>query len=394
MTNYHIISMHQSAKHLAKSQNQLLLTVFLKAIADSLVTIYVPIYLLTHHVSLHFVLLYCIVVYCSTFLFVQLALKASQYLGVKKVLSSGILLTAAFYYMLYHLNASRNFILLALIYGAALGIYFGAYDMILTKSMKRSHEGNAYTYQQVAGMLAGVLAPLLGSLLIKEFSYQTLFLVVMVVLAMTPLPLFFSKDFRTRRESLALRTLLKGSNSRKRIDRAVFLQGVIYGGGTIWPLYLFIHYRHIVALGILASISAGLVMLFTFVIGRSIDKHQRSAYVLGSVSFAPTWVTRLMFISPVGLAFNAFASSVLAIAPTMAVLRDIYHIGKISKSRSAHFARVELYMDLGRICIFGVAFFASSLSIMFLVLSITTLFYASCKPKKLKPSRGIDLATA
>jgi MFS family permease len=326
-------------------------------------------------------MLYCVIVYACTFTTLQIALKLCQYIGTKKVLTLGIVLMAAFYYMLHSLVISKTFTTIAVVDGSSLGLYFGAYNMLLTKAMKRSHEGHGYALQLVIGMLAGVLGPLIGSLIIKQLSFQNLFLVVIVILAITPIPLFFSKEYKPSHESLKLSAVLTGSPARKRIDRAVFLQGILYGSGTIWPLFLYIHYPHIVALGILASISAALVLIGTYVIGNSVDKHQGSAYGLGSLFFAPTWLTRLLYVTPIGLAINAFSASLFAIAPTMAVSKDIFHTAKLSKSRSAHFSRVEFYMDAGRVTIFGIAFFTGNLTAMFVVSAFATLCFLGCRPK-------------
>jgi MFS family permease len=393
MTNTHLLTMHQSSRHFASSQKQLLISVFLKAMADSLITIYVPIYLLIHGVSLRHVMAYCIVVYASTYVCLQVALKASQYIGMKKVLSGGIIMTAAFYCLLHSLIIRNTYIDIGCVDGAALGLYYGAYDLLLTKSMKRSREGNGFTLQQLAGMMAGVLGPLLGSLIIKELSFQDLFGIVIVVLAITPLPLFFSRDMKARREPLNMSAVFRGNPTHRRVDRAVFLQGILYGSGTIWPLYLYIHYPHIIALGILSSFSAGLVMVWTFIVGKRIDRQQRSAYSFGAISYAPTWLTRLIFISPIGLAVNACMSSVLAIAPTMAVARDIFHVAKTSKSRAAHFSRIECCMDGGRIGIFAVAFVANNLTAMFIVSSVATISYLSCRPRKVSHRASPQLAS-
>lgn len=374
--------MHASAKHLSSSQNELLLTVFLKAVADSFVSIYIPIYLLTHGVGLRSVLLYCIVVYTITFVAVQSSLKLSQHLSTKWVLAIGIGMTAVFYALLHSLAPDKSYLLIALIDGAAVGFYYGAYDLLLTKAMKRSQESKAFTYQQIAGMLAGVIGPFIGSLIVSQWSFHDLFMVVIILLLITPLPLLFSKGSTSPHEPLKLGGVFKGSESLRRVDRAVFLMGVLYASASVWPLYLYIHYPNIITLGILTSISSGLVLFSTFVIGRSVDRHHRRAYSIGSLTYAPTWLTRLIFITPLGLTANAFIGSILSIAPTMAVTKDIYHHAKITENRTAHFSRVEFYMDAGRIVIFIIAYVSTSLTLMFIVSSLASVLFMTCRPKQ------------
>jgi YQGE family putative transporter len=381
MTSQHTLTMHQGVKHLAKTQNALLTSVFFKAIADSLVGLFVPIYLLTHGLNLRQVMGYCVVVYLATFVALLVALKVSQYIGIKKVFVLGVGITAAFYYCLHALVPSQSYLLIALVDGCALGFYFGAYNLLLTSALSRSHESRGYSVLQVAGLIAGVIGPLAGSLFIKQLSYNDLFIFVFAILLVTPIPLFFSKDHRAHRAPLQLSTLLVATKAKQRIDRSVFLQGMLYGAGTIWPLYLYMHYPHIVLLGVLSTVSGALVVVMTYYIGRSVDQHQRAAYGVGSLLYAPTWLTRLLFITPVGLSINSMAASVLAIAPTLAVAKDIFHTAKVSKNRMAHFARIEFYMDLGRVITFGAACLAGNLTAMFIISAIASLGYFSCRPK-------------
>lgn len=339
-----------------------------------------PIFLLTHGLSLQAVFTYSLLVFVSTFLSLLVALKSNQYLGMKKTLLLGILLTIIFYISLRSFINGFNFKLIALIDGMSLGFYFGAYNMLLTKALKRSREGKGTGVQQIAGIIAGVIGPTLGALIIKRLFFQDLFLGVIILLILAPLPLFFSKELHAKHQSLELGRLF--TRRPGRADRAIFLQGVMYGSGTFWPVYIYIHYPHLTALGLLATVTSGLTIIVTYIIGSSIDKRQRLAYRLGGLLYAPTWISRLLFLTPIGLGINTLLATILAVGPTMAVSKDIFHIAKTTRNQSSHFTRVEFYMDAGRAGLFAVAVIIPHLTVVFILTSICAFLYIGCAPRK------------
>ena len=374
------IHIHTSIKYLSKVHNELLITVFIKATAEGFVGIFVPIFLLTHGLSLRAVFTYSLLVFVTTFFSILIALKCNQYLGMKKTMLVGILLTIGFYLSLHGLTSGINYKIIALVDGLALGFYYGAYNMLLTKSMKRGREGKGASVQQVVGIIAGVLGPTIGALLIKGLSFQSLFLIVSILLVTAPVPLFFGKEVKAKRELLHLSSLF--TEKPTRVDRAIFLQGVMDGSGVFWPVYIYLHYPHLTALGILSTVTAALVITTTYLVGSSVDKKQRLAYRLGAVLYAPTWISRLLFLTPVGLGLNSLSASVLAIGPTMAVSKDIFHIAKTSKNQTAHFGRVEFYKNGGRACLIAIAILLPNLTAIFILTSLATLLYIGCAPKR------------
>ena len=392
MVTQQSIHLHSTVKYLAKTQNALLLTVFIKTTAESFVGIFVPIFLFTHGLNLRAVFTYSLIVFVTTFLSMLVALKCNQYLGMKKTMFVGILLTIGFYIALHSLVSGLNYKLIALVDGLSLGFYFGSYNMLLTKAMKRGREGSGASIQQIAGICAGVVGPTIGSLFIKGLSFQALFLIVTILLVAAPIPLFFGKEVRAKREPLLLRNLLLRTPSRA--DKAIFLQGIMYGSGTFWPLYIYLHYPHLTALGILATVTSALTIIVTYIIGSTVDKKQRLAYRLGSLLYAPTWISRLLFLTPIGLGLNSLFASVLAIAPSMAVNKDIFHIAKTSKNQSSHFVRVELYMDGGRACLFALAMLIPNLTTVFVLTSLSTLLFIVCAPRKTSAKNYLSASIA
>ena len=384
------IHLHISAKYLAKIQNALLLTVFIKTTAESFVGVFIPIFLLTHGLNLRAVFIYSFLVFVTTFLSMLIALKCNQYPGMKKTLLLGIIMTIGFYIALHGLVSGFNYKLIALIDGLSLGFYFGSYNMLLTKAMKRGREGNGAGIQQIVGIFAGVIGPTIGAFLIKGLSFQNLFLIVTILLIIAPLPLFFGKELYAKKESLTLGGLI--FKKPNRADKAIFLQGIMYGSSTFWPLYVYLHYPHLKALGILTTVASALTIVATYMISSFVDKRQGLAYRLGGLLYAPSWISRLLFLTPIGLGLNSLFGSILAIGPTMAVTKDIFHIAKTSKNHTSHFARVELYMDGGRAGLFVVAMLIPNLTTLFIITSISALLYIWCAPKTKQSRKSLSVA--
>jgi hypothetical protein len=387
MLTQHLIHFQNTATYIGKEQKELLFTVFTKSIAESLVAIYVPIYLLTNGVSVRSVFLYYVLAYLTLAFSMMLAQKSNQVIGAKKTLVIGVAITALFYYCLHSLTDGIDFRSIAILNGIALGFYFGAYNVLLSHAMKTSTEGKSYTLQQLTAMFAGVIGPLLGALFIQGLSFQSLFLIVIVVLLIAPVPLFFSTDFKMPSQPLKASAIFTRKISR--VDRATFLYGINSAAAIFWPAYIYLHYPHIIALGIFASLSSGAIILVTYIVGAKIDQDQDLGYGAGAVSHASSWISRLLFITPAGLVLNSFIGSITAIGSTMAVNKDIFHVAKISNNESAHFVRTEFLLCTGRVFVFGSALLIANVYVLFVAASAAALLFTTCRIGQVRRSDNL-----
>ena len=94
------------------------------------------------------------------------------------------------------------------------------------------------SFIQIFATIGGVLGPLLGSLLITNFSFQFVFIVVIALLIMAVIPLFFSYEHHEPIK-FTLKELLRGRG--KTNGWIYFVEGIAnMATALFWPIMLFL----------------------------------------------------------------------------------------------------------------------------------------------------------
>jgi predicted MFS family arabinose efflux permease len=178
---------HIYLKH--KELSELYVSVFIKCIGDSLISIFTPIYLLSIGYSIPKVAIFNIIAYASVSFFLPLGIWLDQKLGIKKTLSLGTFCLMAYYLLLIRLKSGFPFVSVAIIWGLSVALYYAAYNVELTKTLQRNQEARGLSVMQILSVVAGILGPITGALVIHQASYATLFICVAVFYVVSILPL-------------------------------------------------------------------------------------------------------------------------------------------------------------------------------------------------------------
>ncbi len=352
--------------------NELYLSVFIKSLGDSLISIFTPIFFFSIGYSISKIALFNIIGYLSISIFLPLGIWLDQKIGIKKTLSIGLIFIMLYYLALTKLRTDVPFFLLAVFWGLSIALYYGAFNVELSRVLKIKTAGKSFSLFQILSILAGIVGPIIGALIINYRSYNSLFILVGLFYLFAILPLFKTKDYKLEKQTVSLKSLAKIDTKRKAINYQILgAIGVI--SAILWPIFIYSNHRNILTLGTIISLTSLILILFIFLEGKLVDTNHAKTFKYGIISHSPTWIIRLFLISPFGLAFSNLASSATYELIDLSFSKSVWKKASKIQNIGEYFIFREANLEIGRIICLSFLFFGLSSVSVFIGASILTL---------------------
>ena len=357
-----------------KELNELYASMAIRSFAISTISVFVPIYLMNLDYSLVAVLSFYAILNASHALFVIPAARISSIFGFKHSIFFSIPIVILFYVLLHTLGTyGWPLWLLAIIAGVSNALFWMGYHSDFSKVSHERNRGKEIGYAHISATLASVLGPLFGGLILMFTGFQTLFVIVSVLLLASAIPLFFSRDaYESPNISLS-----RVFTNQKPSNYLAFLgHGIESGvGGILWPLYIFFTVlSSFSALGFVTTLSLLFSLVSIFFIGKFSDVRRKLVLRLGSILNAAIWgmrafVTTILHVSIV--------DSLYGLTKTMRVVPfDAMSYDKANRSNIVEFNMFrEATIATGRVILFVSMIFVSDLVVSFLFGGGASLLY-------------------
>lgn len=173
--------------------------------------------------------------------------------------------------------------LVGILWGGSASFSYIAYDVDFSKIKHASHGGKELGFEQTMEKIGGVLGPIIGGFVATVFGPRYIFVVALLLLALSMKVLLRTKEPVRLNQKLRFRDF-----SVRGLLRPVLIPAAGLGVENtlsicLWPLFLGLFVLRdssaFAKLGILASISVALAVLSAHIIGRLVDG-QRGRYFL------------------------------------------------------------------------------------------------------------------
>ncbi len=357
MDKYHHEMQIDKHLHLAQffkdKYNDLLIADVLRLLALSMLSLFVPIFLIERGFSIQLVAVFELGMFILIVPMHSLVLRYINSWGVKRTLIASYFLNIVFYILLFsnvHLVASVGRIgflsLIALANVLAITSYWTAHHIYFITSINKKEAGSKLAILSGIPTLVAIASPFLGSLLITNFSFEASFLLSAVLLFFASFVLFFSDKINSIKVDLDIEKIIDKECPRKNI--IFIIQGLGYASsGLIWPLLLFYLSLKLLSIGILYLFSNLAYAIIAYVGGKLIDKNGSEKIIkIGAMGHG------------ISLIFRAFATTLLSLT-TFQTMGGIFG-GLLHISLNAGFFRWskedvanrimnrELYLHIGR----------------------------------------------
>lgn len=289
---------------LEKEISELYWSIALRNFAIGLVSIFVPIYVFIYfNHSIVAVFIYYLSHYIGQVLIVPLAARTLGKLGIKKSMAFGNpFLGLYFLCLILAPKLGFFFIILAVICIITyLTFFWPARHIDFAKFVTRKKTGRQIGTANIIAALVGTIMPLIGGFLIFKFGFTFTFIISIILLFLSTIPLFFSPEVYEHYTLTWKQSFLKLLEKKNRgTSLAFFFEGIEY---TVWlflfPIFIFIVIGRIETIGLVTSVSLAVALVFTYLIGWVSDKKgDRKVISYASVVHFFVWLVNAFIATP------------------------------------------------------------------------------------------------
>lgn len=365
-----------------KGIHNLYLNHLLRGIAFSLFGIFVPIYLLTLGYSLTSIFVYFLIFQIVTTISFFIVLPISKKIGHKAAIIASTPLSIIFV-LLFQILPSTNIpiSIIAIVIGIQDGFYFLPLHRYFSKTSKHGKKGTQFSNYVVFGQISGLLGPLIGAGVATIFGFKYLFMVVLVFMLISIIPLLKLPNIFPKEKV----TLKKLKNLTKK-NKGFFLGSILESikGDTesiVWTIFVFLILQDIISVGGIKFLITAGTMLFTLFIGRHYDKKNKYLFLrLGAILYAVLWILRAIIDTPIFIFSSSLLAGFLGLMISVPFISMFYEKTERERNQESFIIFREIPLFIGRITILTVMLiFVDKLYIGFIFASISMLIFSFLK---------------
>lgn len=293
---------HSNFKHYFKTAlSKLELSVWLHTFGRSLVSIFIPILLLQMGFSISNVILYYVIFNAIDVPFNFVARNLTIRYGAREVIFIGIIFQIIAFFILYFGNFSFALLLaLAFVLAGYDTFYWVAHWFVFNACVKTEKKvGKKLGALRIVRKFASLVSPLIGAGFLIFLNKQYLLIVAIVFLFLSLIPLYKLKlKYVVPKNKLKFKEFFSFAEN-KRDNFYIFMnQFSEVAEGVLLPLFVFITFGSLGAVGTLPVIATITSIIFVFYVGRWTDKFNANLLIfLGSLVVGLLWILRIFFPS-------------------------------------------------------------------------------------------------
>lgn len=343
----------------------------LRSLFMAMTTIYVPIFLFLQGLerwgSIKTGLLLIVAYYCVQRGLILVALfplsRIIERIGFRKSITISVFLLMAYTVSLFLATKDMSWIWVAcVLMGLNAPMYWVARDSALSQDIENKKMGSKMGYLVSLENIAGLFGPFAGGAIVAFFGYPTLFVVALVVLGMSAVPLWWMPP-HTHKNGVSLKGFWYFVSNKRYLHQSVgaFATALSdYGNAVIWPLALFLQGIRDEKMGAVYSLAGGVTIVVQYLSGRWFDKLRsrkdytdEGIYGLATVGLAMSWILRLFVKGFTQVASLDVGRQIFG-ALHANFFSDYIHLGGKRMGSIAFWVYVEMVYSVGAIFIFVV----------------------------------------
>lgn len=274
---------------------EIYLCVSIRMFAFSLVGIFIPIYMLTElNFEMSKVFAYLMLWGVFVMISAPLAAKLASKIGFKKIIFLSVPLSIAYLVLLHSMKQyDIHYAWIAAISALSMEMFWMGFHIDFSRNSEKKIRGEEVSLWFSLILSTGIVAPLVGSLVIRYFGFKVLFIIASTLLLIAVIPIIFSKTKSTTGE-ISLRKIFRKEHIK---DLAIYsAYGVKeFADSTIWPIFVYLLLTDIVKLGTISTTVALSTAIFSLISGRVADKIKTKTFIrLGALVDGISWPFRYL----------------------------------------------------------------------------------------------------
>lgn len=279
-----------------KEFNEFYLMVFITTFGNSLINIFVPIYLYNLGFQIYKILFFYLLVSLYFLIFSYPGAKLVAKIGEKHSILLSTPFIIAYYAGLIYINSnSLMFFILPLLLSLRGVMFNYGYHLNFINHSEKTKRGKELAVFGTIVLLVTVFAPYLGSLL-ANISFTLVFIISSILITVGTAPLFLSRD-KFEKISFTFLGVFKKIFSRENKGNFISFSGYAIEssiGNIIWPIFLIIIVGTIIKTGLLISASMLVSLSILYFVGKLTDKTSKIRLLkIGTALYFFAWVGRI-----------------------------------------------------------------------------------------------------
>ncbi|RMF54508.1 MFS transporter [Candidatus Woesearchaeota archaeon] len=296
MHNHHFFSFLKN-----RELDELYLSIAIRSFALSMISVFIPLYLLSLDYGLNKVFYFYIVMEVFWIISVFPAAKLASRFGFKHSILFSVPLLIVGYVLLFSLKAfPKSFFIIPALLGINFAMFWIGYHVDFAKFSKKGKRGKEVGASKILSSVFSSAGPIIGGLILSLIGFKSLFVIVSFLLLASTAPLFFSRDIHEPL-TVSFKKLFKSHRIKDFLGFSAW--GFEFGvEAIIWPVIIFLLItKNYVSLGVFKSITLFATMLVVFLVSKISDKHQKFLLRAGSVFLFAIWIARSFIKTTTGV---------------------------------------------------------------------------------------------
>tara|TARA_Y100000310_G_C20660688_1_gene804572 strand:- start:1248 stop:2300 length:1053 start_codon:yes stop_codon:yes gene_type:complete len=275
----------------------------MRSLSLSLIGIFLPLYLFVELSYSFNQVIYFYLAFVACFGIGQfIATKVVSRFGAKHSMVGSIpLLIIALLFTMYLGSFSFLFYLAALFHGMHAAFFWVGFHIDAVLQGKKRNFGKESAIISVVTMLPAVVGPAIGGLVLLFFSFKILFVLSLIAITVSFIPLLFSKEIYAKHDLDMSHFFDK---KHLKYFFGYFAQGVGYtAAGVFWPLFIFAILGEYISLGIYGTVATLFIVFMTLILGKFSDEGKKGLIMQISALFNTVFWIMKVFVSTLSQVF-------------------------------------------------------------------------------------------
>jgi MFS family permease len=343
---------------------ELYIHMVIQAFALSMISLFVPIYLLTLDFPVFLVFLFILFQWVTFSAMAPFAGMFIQKIGIREVILIRTPMVVGAFFLLSRMQSDYSlhstFLFVAIILGMASSLYTVSITSLFAQVMHREKKGSETGIFVSLPSLGAVFGPAVGGLIAVNFGFASLFMFVSVLLIASVIPLLHIRH-NLDHPKFDVQEFMQHLKEEKKTFAMLNLYGlksfIVF---IVLPIVIFLNVKDTLSLGIIISCAALLKIVFTMLLGRYIDGHDSSR-----IAKVGAWVNTA-FLLGVGLlihshliVFMSIVSGFFTIFMDLPIESWLYGNANRSRSPVSYIVFKEFSFLIGRAILFSFLVIAS-----------------------------------
>ena len=280
-----------------KEINEVYISMALLTLSESLIAIFVPIYLLTLNFPIYQIIFFYLLWSIYYTILTPFLTKLIPRLGVKHTILLSMPFLIIFYLGLNYITINPFMVyILPLIIAIHSSLFNASFHLNFIGHADKKRMGRELSLLYIILTTMHLISPFVGGLLIYNFGFQLTYMVGAILVFLSIAPLFFTKDTKNY-TSFTTKDLFNSIKSKKNLNLNLSYIGYSIENSihrVIWPIFIFLILQNIKQLGLLTSLTMILAIIVFFFVGKLTDTSSKKRLIkLGTIFYSIGWFFRL-----------------------------------------------------------------------------------------------------